>query len=41
MKVCLHEDKIYDFDAVESGRQGRPIGEITVNSAGKKTIKFY
>lgn len=41
MKVYLHNDKIYDFEAVESGRQGRPIGEITVNSVGKKTIKFY
>ena len=41
MKVYLHNDKIYDFEAVESGRQGRPIGEITVNSKGKKTIKFY
>ena len=41
MKVYLHNDKIYDYEAVESGRQGRPIGEITINSKGKKTIKFY
>ena len=41
MRVALLGEKIYDYDAVDSGRQGRPIGELTVNSKGERRIKFY
>ncbi len=41
MKVALLGDEIYDLDAVESGIPGRPIGKITVNSKGKKAVKFF
>ena len=38
IKVYLRDNKIYDFETVESGRAGNPIGEITINSLGKKNI---
>ena len=41
MKVAVKNDTLYDYDAVESGRPGRPIGEITVDGKGKRKVKFY
>ena len=42
-KVALStsNNKIYDYNAVESGRPGDPIGEIVTNKDGKKKIKFF
>ena len=37
MKVGVMDDKIYDYDAVESGRPGHAIGEITVDGKGRKS----
>lgn len=39
-KLSLLNDKIYDHDNVQSGRPGKPIGEI-INRNGKKSIKLF
>ena len=41
VKVSRLEDKIYDFEAVESGRPGNPIGLIFKNQKGKEVIRYY
>ena len=41
IKVSRLEDKIYDFEAVESGRPGNPIGLIFKNQKGKEVIGYY
>ena len=38
-KVKLFENKIYDYDLVQSGRPGKPIGLI-IEKDGKKQVKF-
>ena len=38
-KVKLFENKIYDYDLVQSGRPGKPIGMI-IEKDGKKQVKF-
>ena len=40
VKVARLDDKIYDFDLVESGLPGQPIGRIVRNAEGKETIKM-
>ena len=40
-KISRMEDKIYDYERVESGRPGNPIGYITYGKTGKPIIKFY
>jgi hypothetical protein len=39
-KYMLRSKYIYDYDAVESGRAGEPVGEVLISS-GKKTVKIY
>ena len=34
-------DKIYDFDVVESGLPGQPIGIVVRNASGKEVLKMY
>ena len=34
-------DKIYDYELVESGLPGQPIGRIVRNADGKETIKLF
>ena len=41
IKVARLDDKIYDFDLVESGLPGQPIGRIIRNAEGKETIKLF
>ena len=40
MKVSRLGDKIYDYDLVENGLPGQPIGFIVRNADGKETIKL-
>ena len=40
-KYMLRGKYIYDYDAVESGRAGEPVGEVLTTSSGKKTVKIY
>ena len=35
------DTKLYDFDEINSGIMGRPVGEITVNSRGNKEVRLY
>ena len=35
------DNLIYDFDEIQSGVKGRPVGEITVSSTGKNIIRLY
>ena len=37
----LRGNYIYDYDAVESGRAGEPVGEVIITSSGKKSVKIY
>ena len=41
MKVSRLDDKIYDYELVESGLPGQPIGRIVRNAEGKETIKLF
>jgi hypothetical protein len=41
VKVSRLDDKIYDFEAVESGRPGNPIGLIFKNQKGREVIRYY
>ena len=40
IKVSRLGDKIYDFELVESGLPGQPIGRIVRNATGKEIIKM-
>ncbi len=39
-KLSTLNEKIYDYDKVQSGRPGKPIGEIIIKN-GKKSIKLF
>lgn len=40
VKVSRLDDKIYDYELVEQGLPGQPIGRIVINAQGKETIKM-
>ena len=40
IKVSRSGNKIYDYELVESGTPGQPIGQIVRNATGKEIIKM-
>ena len=39
MKLSILDNKIYDYENVQSGRPGKPIGEVLIKMV--KKIKLY